>query len=213
MNTKSYIDQLFVREDALLKSIRQDIEQRGMPTIYVDPAVGQLLYMLVKMHHSAHVVEIGALGGYSGVWLARALPSGGHLTSLEINTDYAGVAATNMAKAGLQDKVNYRIGPAAQSLEEMVKESQRFDFFFIDADKENYSRYLELAIQLASPGAIIAADNTLWGGAVLNSSDSSPSTQALQEFNRKISADPRLCAMLIPLGDGLSIATVETPSS
>ncbi|MCL4319101.1 MAG: O-methyltransferase [Firmicutes bacterium] len=209
MNGEEYATQLFVHEDAILAGVRRDIIDRGMPAIFVPPHIGHLLSLLVKLNNSHDALEIGALGGYSGIWLARSLPSDGHLTSLELNPEYARVAQHNLERAGLGPKVHYEIGPALQSLEKLLQAGHRYDFFLIDADKENYPAYLAFAIEMARPGAIIAGDNALLHGRVVDFDDLSPSAVAMRQFNEQMATHPRLTAMMITMGDGLSIARVN----
>ncbi|MHB1611343.1 MAG: O-methyltransferase [Sulfobacillus sp.] len=212
MNAEEYVHQLFVHEDETLAAVRRDIVERGMPPIFVPPHIGQLLSLLIKLNHSRQALEIGALGGYSGIWLARGLPLDGHLTSLELNPEYANVAMNNLQRANLADKVQYLTGPALDSLKHLEQEQKRYDFFLIDADKENYPAYLTYAIALANPGAIIAADNALLHGRVTNHEDLSASALAMRKFNETMANHPLLTAMLITMGDGLAVARVNSNS-
>jgi caffeoyl-CoA O-methyltransferase len=209
MEQKQYIRSLFAKSDRVLDEALESIQQHDMPMISVSPEVGKLLTMLVRISGAKQLLEIGALGGYSGICLLRGLVGDGHLTSFELKQEYADVAHENVAKAGLGDKVTYYIGEALDSLAKIEQEQKKFDFFFIDADKVNYSNYLEWAIQLANPGAIIVADNVLWSARVLDPTDNEPSTQALRAFNQKAADDERLEALLVPIGDGLTIARVK----
>lgn len=209
MNGEEYASQLFVREDPVLAEVRRDIIDRGMPAIFVPPHIGHLLSLLVTLNNSRNALEIGALGGYSGIWLARSLPADGHLTSLELNPEYAKVAQHNLERAGLGSKVHYEIGPALQSLEKLQQAGHRYDFFLIDADKENYPAYLAFAIALAHPGAIIAGDNALLHGRVIDFDDVSPNAVAMRQFNELMATHPRLTAMMITMGDGLAVARVN----
>ncbi len=205
-----YIDALFTKQDALLEEVIASIEENGMPAISVSPSSGKLLTMLTAISGAKNVLEIGALGGYSGICLARGLGSEGKLTSLELEEKYATLAAKNLAKAGYGDRVAYRTGPALQRLVQMVGEGQRFDFFFIDADKENYENYLDYCIRLAEPGALIVTDNVLAGGSVVNP-EAKPKryTAFMQSFNETVANHPKLESLLIPIGDGLTISQVK----
>ena len=208
MDRFEYAETLFVHEDVILHQIKADIRQRGMPEIFVSPMIGALLNWLVQVRRPQNALEIGALGGYSGVWLARGLPPEGRLTSLELSPEYVDVARANLARAGFGDRVDYRVGPALSSLKQLQDEGRRFDFFFIDADKENYPHYLEWALRLANPGAIITADNALQNGRVHTASHHEPSTEAMRRFNQMAAEHPQLRSLLIPLGDGLLVAEV-----
>lgn len=207
-NAEQYMDEL-LQEDPLLIQIKQTIREKGMPEVSVAPGYGRLLTMLVQLTRAEQVLEIGALGGYSGVCLGRGLTSTGHITSLELQADYAELARQHMTLAGFGEQVEYRIGEAIHSLEQLKQEGKQFDFFFIDADKGNYLNYLEYAITLARPGAIIAGDNLLLRGRTLNPDKNGPAVQAVREFNRRMVTDPRLTGTLLPAYDGLALAMVK----
>ena len=212
MDAQRYAEAVFVEEDRYLTAIKEDIRARGMPAIFVPPVVGAFMHWLAKSHDSRAILEIGALGGYSGLWLARALRQpGGRLVSLELNPAYAEVAESHLTKAGFAGMVEYRVGPALESLQQLDCENARFDFFLIDADKENYPEYLEWCVRLAEPRAIIVADNALQGGRVYAADHREPSTEAIRRFNQLAAADPRLRALLLPVGDGLVVAEVVAP--
>ncbi|EGL83126.1 O-methyltransferase family 3 [Caldalkalibacillus thermarum TA2.A1] len=209
MNTSDYIKTLFVQEDEVLKSVSASLAKNNMPQISVRGEAAKLLYLLVKISGAKNILEIGSLGGYSSIWLARALPDNGKLTSLELEPAYVEVAQNNVKKAGLEKKVMYIVGEARESLSRLISSGEKFDFFFIDADKENYDTYLELAIQCAAPGAIIAADNVLWDGKVLDPQNDEELTEAIRKFNEKAARDSRLESLLVPIGDGLLVSRVK----
>lgn len=208
IHPEEYVNDLY-KEDALLAEVIQTIKEKGMPEVSVAPAYGRLLTFLVKTSEAKRILEIGALGGYSGICLSRGMAEDGMLTSLELKEEYAKLAHSHLEKAGFKDRVEYRIGPAADSLEQLKKEGQKFDFFFIDADKENYPVYLEYAIQLANPGAIIAGDNCFLRGRTLNTEKNGPSVQAVRRFNEMIASDERLLSTMLPAYDGLALAYVK----
>ncbi|ANY75076.1 O-methyltransferase [Paenibacillus ihbetae] len=203
-----YVNQLYPEDDEL-KQVLQAIREKGMPEVSVAPAYGRLLTLLVQTSGARSILEIGALGGYSGICLCRGLPADGRLTSLELKEEYAQLAGSHLDKAGFKDRVEYRIGPAADSLAELKREGKTFDFFFIDADKENYPLYLDYAIELANPGALIAGDNCFLRGRTLNSDKNGPSVQAVRRFNERIATDDRLVSTLLPAYDGLILARVK----
>ncbi|TWT09268.1 O-methyltransferase [Planomicrobium sp. CPCC 101079] len=205
----SYIDSVFQHQDNILKEVLRSIEENGMRPISVSPSSGKLLTMLVSISGAKRVLEIGALGGYSGICLARGFGIGGQLTSLELMENYAELAHKNLAKAGFGDQVTYLTGPALDSLKQLAHSSQRFDFFFVDADKENYENYLEACIELAEDGAIIVADNVLAGGTVADS-EMQPRryTENMAKFNKAVAEHPQLESVLLPLGDGLTVSRV-----
>jgi len=203
-----YFDGLF-GEDPDLVRVTASIRERGMPDISVAPGYGRLLTMLVAAARRKAVLEIGALAGFSGICLARGLAADGRLTSLELKPEYAELAMANIAAAGYGDRAEMIVGDALASLDKLAAEGRRFDFFFIDADKENYPNYLERAIALAEPGALIAADNTLLRGRTLNEDKHGPAVQAVREFNRRLAADPRLLGTHLPSYDGLALFMVR----
>ncbi len=205
---EKYVAELF-REDEHLGRAKKGIREAGMPEISIQPAFGRMLTMLVYTSGAQNILEIGALGGYSGICLARGLREGGSLTSLELEAKYADVAQRHLDAAGLGNKVTYRIGDAAQSLAELEQEERRFDFFFIDADKQGYPVYLDYALRLARPGALIVADNTLLRGRVTDPDKQGPSVEAMRSFNERLATDERLISTLIPAYDGLSVAVVK----
>ncbi len=207
-NAEQYMNEL-IEEDELLLQIKATIRENKMPEVSVEPGYGRLLTLLVQMSGARSVLEIGALGGYSGVCMARGMNAGGRIVSLELRPDYAEVAQEHVRLAGYGDQVEYRIGEAIHSLAQLQQEGQRFDFFFIDADKLNYVNYLDYALELATPGAIIVGDNLLLRGRTLNLERNGPAIQTVREFNRRMASDPRLTGTLLPAYDGLAIARVK----
>lgn len=205
---EQYGEELYA-EDEQLNKVKQSILDNGIRDVSIVPGYGRLLTLLAKSSRAQSVLEIGALGGYSGICLARGLSEGGKLLSLELKEENAALARSNMADAGYGEIVNYRIGPALDSLIELDQQGERFDFFFIDADKENYPAYLEYAIKLALPGAIIAGDNTLLRGRTLNSEKNGPAVLAMRKFNEMIARDERLISAFLPAYDGLALAMVK----
>ncbi|MCF6136761.1 O-methyltransferase [Pseudalkalibacillus berkeleyi] len=208
MKLEQYIQTLFTPEDVEYQKINEGMTEIGMPTISVSPETGKLLSMLVTISGAKNILEVGALGGYSGICLLRGNPSA-HLVSLELEESYANVAKKNVEEAGFKGQVTYKIGPALSSLENLSNEKEKYDFFFIDADKGNYINYLDCCIELANPGAIIAADNTLWNFEVLNENSTDESTISLRRYNEKVANHSKLESILLPIGDGLTLARVK----
>lgn len=204
-----YIDTVFTKQDAILEEVISSIEKNGMPAISVSPSSGKLLTMLTAITGAKKVLEIGALGGYSGICLARGFGSEGKLTSLELEEKYAILASENLAKAGFGEQVSYMTGDALESLEKLVGDNARFDLFFIDADKGNYENYLAYCIKLADTGAIILADNVLAAGSVVDQSAvPKRHTDVMKQFNEKVANHPQLESLLIPIGDGITVSIV-----
>jgi predicted O-methyltransferase YrrM len=209
MSEIQYITDLYLQEDEILLKTRKSMAQHGMPDITIPPQTAKILYLLVKMSGAQKILEVGTLAGYSGIWLARALPETGTLLTLEIKPQFAQVAAENFRLAGLQNKVQVQSGNALAVMEDLLQDNAKFDFFFFDADKLNLPKYLQLALKLAAPGAIITADNTLWKGRVYDPTSSRPTTKAVRLFNKMLAEDRRLESIIIPSGDGLSVARVK----
>ncbi len=203
-----YIDQLY-QSDEVLRLVEEGIRAEGLPEISIAPAYGRLLTLLAGMSGARAALEIGALGGYSGICIARGLAEGGLLTSLEVEPRFAEVARRHVAKAGLADRVQYRIGDARESLKLLEAEGATFDFFFIDADKGGYPHYLDMAIKLGRPGAVIVGDNVLLRGRVADPNRESPSVTAMRAFNERLATDPRLESLILPGYDGLAIARLK----
>jgi len=208
MDRDAYLQETFHCDDSVLAGILQRMRESDMPPISVLPSLGRLLTLLVKISGAQKVLEIGALGGYSGVCLARGLEKGGTLTSLELNPAFAEFARTSLEQAGFAEQVRYRVGPAASSLASLVREEARFDFFFIDADKPNYANYLDYVLQMALPGALVCADNILLGDRILDSANQDASVVGMRTFVQRLTADPRLESVGLPIGDGFAIARV-----
>ncbi|MFC4711447.1 O-methyltransferase [Planococcus dechangensis] len=205
----AYIDSLFAGQDELLMDVLKTIDEKGMQPISVSPSSGKLLTMLVAISEAEEVLEIGALGGYSGICLARGFGKNGHLTSLELEQDYAELAKAHLTQAGFGERVDYMTGPALESLERLKQDGRTFDFFFIDADKENYENYLNACLELAQSGALIVADNVLARGTVADQGSGNQHTETMKKFNQAAANHPQMESILLPIGDGLLVATVK----
>nr|WP_281257261.1 O-methyltransferase [Laceyella sediminis] len=196
---------MFAKEDEVLKSIPYGLAERGMPQISIPPEVGRTLYLLAKISGATRILELGTLGGYSTICLARALPSTGKCFTIELNAEHARFANN------LDEQVTVIVGDASKQLEILAQSGERFDFFFIDADKPNFDHYLEKAISLAAPNAVIAMDNLLYfGDSVLDETNDNPILAKLRQVNQTLAQDPRIESMLLPIGDELGIAKVKS---
>jgi predicted O-methyltransferase YrrM len=209
-----YFTDLFLPSDPALEAAVQSGTAANLPAISVTPSQGKLLWMLARVRCARSILEIGTLGGYSTIWLARALPADGRLITLEIDPQYARVALANIDRAGLEHKVELRLGPAITTLSQFVKEGRGpFDFIFIDADKEGYPEYLRAALALSRQGTLIVADNVVRDGAIIDAESSDPSVRGVRRFNELLAAEPRVSTTVIPtVGskgyDGFAIALV-----
>jgi caffeoyl-CoA O-methyltransferase len=207
----SYIEDQFGTSDEVLEATLKDSRRGGLPEISVSPNQGRLLRLVVEIAGVRRILEIGTLGGYSAIHLARGLPEDGELLSLEIDEHHADVARNNIERAGLSDIVEVRVGDAHELLATLVENDEGpFDLVFIDADKEGYPDYLDASLRLVRSGSLIIGDNTVRGGTVLDPREET--ARATREFNRRIAEDPRLFGILLPLIreriDGMTIARV-----
>lgn len=205
--TGDYISSLFAREDELLISLREDADRSGLPPISISPDEGRLLQVLLRAIGARRVLEVGTLGGYSAIWMARALPENGELLSIELDPDHAEFANRYIARAGLNTKIRVRVGRALEVLPSL--DGETFDAVFLDADKEPLPTYLEWALRLVRPGGLIVADNALWGGKVIDPNVDDDATRAVREFNRRFAAEPRLTGIVVPTHDGVAVGIVN----
>lgn len=190
-----YFTSHLVAADPALEDALAAGDAAGMPAINVAPNQGKLLYLLAKLQGARRVLEIGTLGGYSTIWMARALPKDGRLISLEFNADYAKVAQAIIKRAGLADVVEIRIGAAIDSLPVLAIENQPpFDLVFIDADKANNAAYLDWALKLTRPGSVIICDNVVRNGAVTDPASTDPSVIGTRHLVERLAEEPRLSA-------------------
>ena len=209
-----YIENLFTPPDPLLDAALKSSVAAGLPAIQVSPAQGKLLHLLARAHGARRILEIGTLGGYSTIWLGRALQPDGNLITLEVDPRHAEVARTNIARAGLAGLVELRLGPALETLPTLVTEGKGpFDLIFIDADKPGYSDYLGWALRLVRPGSLIIADNVVRTGKITDASSNDANVQGIRRFNKLLAAEPRVSATIIQtVGskgyDGFAMAVV-----
>lgn len=189
-------------EDELQQAVVADTAQRGRP-IEVSPETGKLLSVLVRAAGATRILEIGTLFGYSGIWLARQLPEGGRLDTIEVNDVHADAAAKWFERAGLSDRVTIHRGPGADVLETLPGP---YDVVFVDADKESYPRYAAMAIDRLRPGGMLIVDNSVWSGRIADPNDDDPSTTAIRAMHDFLAASDRVIATTIEVGDGLAIA-------
>ncbi|HTB13660.1 MAG TPA: O-methyltransferase [Bryobacteraceae bacterium] len=205
-----YIAELLMPSDPALEEALRASADAGMPSISVSPPQGKLLMMLAQMLGARRILEIGTLGGYSTIWLARGLSEGGRLITLEVDPEHAEVARENIARAGLSDAVEVRVGRALDTLPAI---EGPFDLIFLDADKVSYPEYLHWALKLARPGSVIVADNVVRKGAVIDAESRDQNVQGVRRFHEVLAAEARLSATAIQtVGskgyDGFTIARV-----
>jgi len=213
-----YLADLFVPPDPALEAALQASAAAGLPAINVSPNLGKLLHLLARAQGARAILEVGTLGGYSTIWLGRALPAGGRLVTLEADPGHAEVARANIGRAGLAAIVELRLGPALDTLPQLAAEGGGpFDLIFIDADKPSYPAYLGWALRLSRRGTLIVADNVVRDGAVIDAGSDDPRVRGVRHFNELLAAEPRVSATAIQtVGskgyDGFAIALVIAES-
>lgn len=201
--------------DPVMERVLQNAVDADLPPIQIEANQGCFLQLLARMKGAQRILEVGTLGGFSTIWMARALPSGGQLVTLELDPDCAAVARRNFTLAGVDDRVELRLGPALESLRAMVDAGEAaFDLVFLDADKSEYPDYLDLALQLMGSGAVLVADNVVREGHILDEESEDPRVLGTQEFLRKLGSEPRLEATALQtVGakgyDGFAFAVVR----
>ncbi|HEV7551228.1 MAG TPA: O-methyltransferase [Candidatus Angelobacter sp.] len=194
----SYISDLFIAPDFALEAALDSSRAAGLPTINVSPAQGKLLHMLARMQRARSILEMGTLGGYSTIWLARALPTEGRLISLEIDQKRAEIARANVARADLSNVVEIRLGRAVDTLQQLVAEGHEpFDLIFIDADKPGYAEYLKWSLKLARPGTLVIADNVVRKGEVADPASTDENVQGIRKFNEMLAAEKSVTTTVI----------------
>lgn len=209
-----YITDTLLPPDPVLDDVLKASNAAGLPPHNVSPNQGKLLMLLALIHKANNILEIGTLGGYSTIWLARALPENGRLITLESNLQHAEFARKNIARAGLTNIVEVRIGKAVDTLPKLTNEDcNPFDLIFIDADKPSNPEYLSWALKLSRKGTVIVADNVVRDGAVIKANSKDPKVQGVRRFNQMLGSEPRVTASAIQtVGikgyDGFAIALV-----
>ena len=212
-----YLTGVLVESDLALDEALEASAAAGLPAINVAPNQGKLLHLLARAQQASSILEIGTLGGYSTIWLARALPGDGTLVTLEINPAHAEVARANFERAGLADRIELRLGPALDTLPELAAQGYGpFDLVFIDADKPSNAEYFRWAVGLSHPGTLIIVDNVVRGGAVVDADSPDPAVQGVHRLHALIAADPRVTATALQtVGskgyDGFTLALVVAP--
>lgn len=199
-----YIEELFAVEDSVLKRVRERHAELDLPPIHISPDEGKLLHVLLRAAGARTVLEIGSLAGYSGIWLARALPAGGTLTTIEKHPVHAELARQAYAEAGLAERVRLIEGEALSVLETLPPDTA-FDAVFVDADKDPLPRYFEWSVRLLRPGGLLLCDNAFFHGSVVDPRDQSPQAEGVRAFNRLAATDRRVVSAVIPIRDGVVI--------
>lgn len=211
----AFLTGTLVRQDSALEAALAANSAAGLPQIDVSPPHGKLLHLLARMAGARKALEIGALGGYSAIWIARALPPDGRLVTLEADENHARIARENIGRAGLSEKVDIRVGPALDTLPKIEAEGLGpFDFVFIDADKSNNANYLAWALRLSRPGTGILVDNVVRDGRIADANSVDPDVTGTRQMFEMMAREPRLAATAIQTvgdkgWDGFALAIVE----
>ena len=211
----AYLADRLIPGDPVLDAVLEANAAAGLPAIDVSAVQGKLLHLLARIARAERVLEIGTLGGYSTIWLARALPENGRVITCEVDPGHAEVARSNFRRASLSDRIDLRLGPALETLPKLLAEGgQPFDFVFIDADKPSNADYLSWALRLTRPGSVIVCDNIVRGGAVADADNADPRVQGARRFFDVVRGEPTLDAAAIQTvgakgWDGFAIAVVR----
>lgn len=205
----SYLLSATLREADVLAALRQETAERSQARMQISPEQGQFMALLVQLIGAKKTLEIGVFTGYSALAVAMALPADGQIVACDVSEEFTAIALPYWQKANVASKIDLRIAPALDTLNALIAsgESGTFDFAFIDADKSNYDSYYEKSLQLIRPGGLIAVDNTLWYGRVADPEVQDNSTQKIRALNEKVRDDERVTMSLVPIGDGLLLAT------
>jgi caffeoyl-CoA O-methyltransferase len=203
-----YLLHVSLREPPILAELRAETAKLPGAGMQIGPEQGQFMALLVELIGARRTLEVGTFTGYSALAVALALPPEGRVTACDVSEEYTRVARRYWAKAAVEHKIELKLGPALDTLGGLLAAGATgsFDFAFIDADKNNYDGYYEQALQLLRPGGLIAIDNVLWGGDVVNPEKRDPDTTAIRALNKKLKADERVSISLLPIGDGLTLA-------
>lgn len=203
-----YVLSVSLREPETLRALREETSKLSEAEWQIAPEQGPLSAMLVQLMGAKRCLEVGAFTGYSAAWVAGALPSDGRIICCEINEQYAAIARKYWGIAGVSGKIELRMGPASETMKQLLAEGQAgtFDYAFIDADKGQYDLYYEMSLQLVRSGGLIAVDNTLWDGKVADPAVTDSDTVAIRELNKKLFVDQRISLSFLPFADGLTLA-------
>lgn len=203
-----YLIENSLREPDVLRRLREETMRLPMARMQIAPEQGQFMQLLLRLLGARQAIEVGVFTGYSSLSTALALPEGGRLIACDVSETWTAVARRYWREAGVEHKIDLRLAPALQTLDGLIDDgrSGSFDFGFIDADKSSYGDYYERLLKLLRPGGLLAADNTLWSGAVADLRKKDEDTVAIREFNRRVHLDRRVLPSMVPIGDGLTLA-------
>jgi caffeoyl-CoA O-methyltransferase len=202
-----YMLSVSLRESELLGQLREETSTQTLARMQLAPEQAQFLAFLVKLTGARRVIEVGVFTGYSSLAVAMALPQDGSMVACDVSEEWTAIARRYWEEAGVSDRIDLRIAPATETLQSLINDGAAgsFDFVFIDADKQSYSNYVDLAEELLRPGGLIAIDNVLWGGLVVDESRQDEETKSIRAINRNLATDDRFDISLVPIGDGVTL--------
>jgi len=203
----AYLLKVSLREPELLQRLREETAQHPRRGMQISPEQGQFMQLLVRLCGARRCLEVGVFTGYSSLAVALALPDDGMIMACDVSEEYTATARRYWQAAGVADKIDLRLAPALDTLDQLLQqgEADSYDFAFIDADKTNYLNYYQRIFKLLRPGGLLAVDNVLWSGSVIDPEDHSEDTEAIREFNLAVHADQRIELSIVPIGDGLTL--------
>jgi predicted O-methyltransferase YrrM len=203
-----YLLRYGVRESAALAELREVTARLAASRMQISPEQGAFMALLIRLTGARRALEVGTFTGYSALAVAEALPDDGRLTACDVSQEWTAVGIAAWKRAGLDHKIDLRLAPAIETLDALVRDGATgsYDFMFIDADKSNYDGYYERGLELVRPGGLIAIDNVLWSGSVADPTRQDADTRAIRALNEKVRDDARVDAVMLPLGDGLTLA-------
>jgi predicted O-methyltransferase YrrM len=203
-----YMQEVTLREPEALRRLRESTEDHPHAQMQTSPEQGQFLHLLARITGAKRTLEVGVFMGYSSTWVALALPADGRIIACDTSEEYTARARKTWREAGVEAKIDLRLAPALETLDALIAQGHagRFDLAFIDADKTNYANYYERALVLLRTGGVVAIDNVLWDGKVIDEAVRDADTEAIRAFNTKLHGDVRVALSLVPLGDGLTLA-------
>lgn len=203
-----YLLDVSLRETTIQRRLREETAGLEMAEMQISPEQGQFMALLVALIGARDTLEVGVFTGYSALCVAAALPDNGRIVACDVSEEWTTIARRYWREAGVDGKIALKLAPATETLAGLIDsgEKGRFDFAFIDADKKNYALYFEQCLELLRPGGLVAVDNTLWSGSVVDPRDQSNDTKAIREFNKALRKDSRIRLSLVPIGDGLTLA-------
>ena len=203
-----YLLDVSLREPAILAELREETAELPSMAMQISPEQGQFMSLLVRLIGARRCIEVGVSTGYSSLVTALALPDDGRIVACDVSEEFTSIARRYWGRAGVTGKIDLRLAPASDTLDDMIEDGETgtYDFAFIDADKTSYQGYLDRCLELLRPGGLVAVDNTLWSGKLVDEREQDDDCNALRAFNRAIYSDERVDISMVPIGDGLTLA-------